>query len=34
MNEMEKNPQDKVTDRWFHFLYAVIWPLSLIHIWN
>ena len=26
MNEMEKNPQDKVTDRWFHFLYAVIWP--------
>ena len=26
MNEMEKTPQDKVTDRWFHFLYAVIWP--------
>ena len=26
MNEMEKNPQDRATDRWFRFLYAVIWP--------
>ena len=26
MNEIEKNPQDRATDRWFRFLYAVIWP--------